>query len=422
MDANREALAHGGFHGSGVQTFLAWLAVTVERKEGDRQAVARVLDEDAIELATWHASKGREWPVVAVCGMDKAVKVNLPKLALGYSTFDDLSQVLERARIEYAPAFAAEETNDRFKAELEPGEIEEARRLLYVALTRPRDKLILEWPEYLADKDSTTCWSVLTRQCDMALGQQAIKVADATFPCTVIEGLAALPEEPEAGAALANAHLPVTGRRAIAPGIAPTGLTPDSRTPSGLQGKPGLTTGLVVETYGEPLETGLPLNGAALGSFLHRCFEVLGPRPELADRLPAATGVAADAAAMARIAASVARFEAWLQARFQPETVLREWPLLSLSPEGSVVSGTADLIVRTAEGVWIIDHKSDQVEDPAQVFAVYAPQLAAYATALEAEGQRVLGVAINWLRRGVVTSACCGNGPARDVEDGNEAA
>jgi ATP-dependent helicase/nuclease subunit A len=62
MDANREALAHGGFHGSGVQTFLAWLAVAVERKEGDRQAEARVLDEDAIELTTWHAAKGREWP------------------------------------------------------------------------------------------------------------------------------------------------------------------------------------------------------------------------------------------------------------------------------------------------------------------------------------------------------------------------
>jgi superfamily I DNA/RNA helicase len=100
MDANREALAHGGFHGSGVQTFLAWLAVAVERKEGDRQAVARVLDEDAIELATWHASKGREWPVVAVAGLDNTVKVRLPDLALGYASFEDLSRVLELARIE----------------------------------------------------------------------------------------------------------------------------------------------------------------------------------------------------------------------------------------------------------------------------------------------------------------------------------
>ncbi len=313
--------------------------------------------------------------------------------------------MLERARIEYAPAFAADETNDRFKAKLEPGEIEESRRLLYVALTRPRDKLILECPKYLAGKDSTTGWSVLTGQCDMTLGQQALRVADATFPCTVTEGAAALPEELEAGAAQSNLHVTVNGRRAITTAVAPTGLTPDSRTPSSLQGQPTATPGLVVETCGEPLDTGLPLNGAALGPFVHRCSEVLGPRPELAERLPAVTGVAADAATMNRIAGAVARFEAWLQARFRPEAVLRGWPLLSLNPAGSVVSGTADLIVRTVEGLWIIDHKSDQVEDPAQTFAVYAPQLASYAAALEADGQKVLGVAINWLRRGSVTTA-----------------
>jgi superfamily I DNA/RNA helicase len=178
-----------------VQTFLAWLAVAVERKEGDRQAVARVLDEDAIELATWHASKGREWPVVAVAGLDTAVKVRLPDLALGYESFEDLSRVLERARVEYAPAFAAGETNANFEAELAPGEIEEARRLLYVALTRPREKLILEWPEYLAGKDSTTYWSVLKEQCDLQLGETELKVAEARFPCVVIAGGDAPPED-----------------------------------------------------------------------------------------------------------------------------------------------------------------------------------------------------------------------------------
>ena len=78
MDANREALAFGGFHGGGVQTFLAWLAARVELKDGDQQPEPRVLDEDAIVLTTWHASKGREWPVVAVCGLDREVKASLP--------------------------------------------------------------------------------------------------------------------------------------------------------------------------------------------------------------------------------------------------------------------------------------------------------------------------------------------------------
>jgi len=161
--------------------------------------VARVLDEDAIELTTWHAAKGREWPVVAVAGLDRAVKARLPDLALGYESFEDLARVLERARVEYAPAFAAKETNASFEAELEPGAIEEARRLLYVALTRPRETLILEWPEYLAGKGTTTYWSVLQEQCDLQLGAAELRVGTASFPCAVIQGGGAPPEEAAPG-------------------------------------------------------------------------------------------------------------------------------------------------------------------------------------------------------------------------------
>jgi ATP-dependent helicase/nuclease subunit A len=301
--------------------------------------------------------------VVAVAGLDKKVKARLPNLALGYESFEDLARVLERARIEYAPAFAAKETNASFEAELEPGAIEEARRLLYVALTRPRETLILEWPEYLAGKDSNTYWSVLQAQCDLQLGAAELRVGTASFPCAVIQGGGAPPEEAAPGELSGHAELPVIGRRAIAPGIATTDLTPDSRAPSSLHGEPGATPGLTVESYGPPLAD-VDLNGVALGAFLHRCFEVLGPRPGLVARLPALTGVAADAAAMEEVAGAVARFEAWMKKRFAPEAVLREWPVLAVNAEGSVISGTADLVVRTAEGLWIIDHKSDQVEDP----------------------------------------------------------
>ena len=89
MDANREALASGGYHGSGIQSFLAWLNAKVAQKDKNNQPDPRVIDEDAIQLVTWHSSKGREWPVVFVCGMDKSLSPRLPNMALGYSTFED---------------------------------------------------------------------------------------------------------------------------------------------------------------------------------------------------------------------------------------------------------------------------------------------------------------------------------------------
>jgi ATP-dependent helicase/nuclease subunit A len=400
MDATREALAHGGFHGAGVQTFLAWLAAKV--KDADEQPDPRVLDEDAIVLATWHSAKGREWPLVAVCGLDRVVKARLPNVSLGYPSFDDLSGLLATARIAYAPAFAAPENNESFLVELQPQAETEARRLLYVALTRARDSLLLEWPEYLGSSESTTYWSLLAGDCRLSLAEGQARVAEEVFPCRVTLGSSALPAGLDLSAPVGERELPVVGRRAIRPGVASIALTPDSRTPSGLEHGPGIgdVNALHLERYGAGLAEVAGLSGVALGTFLHRCFEVLGARPDLLEKLPGITGVPVTPETFAQIAAGVQEFEGWLRARFADASVLREWPLLALDDRGTVVSGTADLIVRTTDGAWIIDHKSDRVEDPLQAFLAYQPQLEAYARALAGEGSPVRGIAIHWIRRG----------------------
>ena len=157
------------------------------------------------------------------------------------------------------------------------------------------------------------------------------------------------------------------------------------------------------ERYSGGLILNLDRHGAELGTFLHRCFEVLGSRPDLVPRIPELTGVEASLPAIEAIADAVERFEAWLARDMGSQEVLREWPLLMLDGSGSVISGTADLIARTASGVWVIDHKSDNIDDPAEAFQKYRGQLDAYATALTAQDMHVLGVGIHWIRLGVVT-------------------
>jgi ATP-dependent exoDNAse (exonuclease V) beta subunit len=161
-------------------------------------------------------------------------------------------------------------------------------------------------------------------------------------------------------------------------------------------------TDLVVERYGGGLELDVGLTGAELGTFIHRCFEVLGARPDLKERMPQVTGIVIEPQALETIALSVKQFEDWLQVRLDPESLLREWPILALNEDGSVVSGMVDLIVETRRGVWVIDHKSDLVEDPVEAFGNYRAQLETYAAALAREGKTVLGVAINWTRGGVM--------------------
>ena len=407
METNREALAEGGYHGSGIQTFQAWLAA--REKESDQLPEKSVLDEDAIAMRTWHRCKGLEWPVVAVCNMDRQVKSRLPRLDLEYSSFDDLSSILENACIDYWPSYAAPEHNRSQLKDLQERAETEAKRLLYVALTRARDKLILEWPsfKFRGPTRRTVCYATLPGgvwELDAGGGEPSLLVDGRPFACALVDGRSALPEGFEADAGREEPALPVVGRRAIRRGTLPTGLTPDSRAASSLEPpeEPMVPAGLRVSRYGGGLEVDVGLRGTDLGTYLHRCFELLGTKPELAWKLTELTGIEADAGTAVRIASAVERFEAWVRQSFRARGALREWPLMAVDSDGTVMLGTADLIVETKDGVWVLDHKSDRVEDASLTFARYRPQLEAYASALASEGRTVLGVGINLIRTGQV--------------------
>lgn len=73
-----------------------------------------------------------------------------------------------------------------------------------------------------------------------------------------------------------------------------------------------------------------------------------------------------------------------------------------VNENSSVVSGTVGLVVEIDDGIWIVDHKSDQIEDPEAALSNYLPQLECYAKSMSSMGCKVLGVAINWIRRGEI--------------------
>ncbi len=458
-NSSAEALAHGGYYGSGLATFLAWLQARAE--ESDTQPPKKVRQDNAVRLMTWHSSKGLEWPVVAACGLERRLTPRMGQVDCQYDSFQDLSQLLDRVRIDYSPAYPSKERNVATRAfKLRDAE-EEARRLLYVLLTRARDKLLIEWPEHLQFKEdkaeisrrhsqralrkllkdkqrrehrgtapgkrwnsvpmrsllagaaeTRSYWSLLAtgrRRCILDNSGNRFIVEGTTwrrrrFVCHTSEGLAGMPPGLRQEAPRDEEQLPVIGRRAIRRARLPSNLAPDTRAPSdhGDAESEAPHGALRAAQYGEGLSLDLDLSGAELGDFLHRSFEVLGRRPDLSGRLASATGVSTSEADTTRIVTAVVLFESWLAATFQIRDIRREWPVLRLDSKGSVVSGTVDLLVDTPEGTWVIDHKSDKVEDPEAGFSRYRPQLEDYARALEAEGKSVAGLAINWTRRGEV--------------------
>lgn len=398
MDANREALASAGYYGSGIQSFLGWLSSKVRNQNS--QPDPTVIDDEAVVLSTWHSSKGKEWPIVAVCGLDKKVSASLPSLALNYGSFDDLSNLLSEAMIGYRPNFDAPETNEKFLAELLDDSIIEAKRLIYVAITRPREKLILEWPLYLEKSSANSLWSVLAEAADIQCESGKLTIGGAGFPCPVQY----LSESEEIDGQPIEAKLPAYGRRAIQFGIDPTPSTPDSITPSKYCSQRASKRFIQSELhrYSEGLSVKVNMSGRAYGTLLHQCVELLSMKPESKDDLPHITGIEIDDSDLTTLERAVSEFNACVGKVIQPERVEYEVPILAGLESGSFVSGTVDMLAYANEGVWIIDHKSDRPDPEIGGLQKYARQLECYADALSAMGERVHGIGIHWISDGTL--------------------
>ncbi len=99
------------------------------------------------------------------------------------------------------------------------------------------------------------------------------------------------------------------------------------------------------------------------------------------------------------------RLAAWIDSRWSGATWRREWPLQHRLQEGTILRGVADLVLETAAGLVLLDHKSfpGSRAQATERAAEYAGQLAAYAHALEAaSGKQVIGAYIHLPVSGVV--------------------
>jgi len=395
------ALASVGFFGSGIKTFLAWLETLIELEENNGQPDARINDEDAIELVTWHRSKGREWPVVVVAGLEKKVAAGLPSFDVAYRDFDDLSVILDQARIEISPNFSAPETNATFSRRLLPEVYTSAYRLQYVALTRARERLIIEWPQYLAKskaKDKTH-WTLLCEKARMALDGTTFTIGSQSFPCLVNDGLSPADDQNESAAQSKATPFSIK----VAEFNYSAALTPDSISPSQLhQEDIRIPDNLLTQQYSQPLTLSLDLSPAERGTLLHQCYEIALTTEITFSQATDIIEYPLDEEQWSVIKQNIAAFRHHLEKTLSPTAITCELPLLFINQNNSVVSGIIDLLVECEDGFWIIDHKSDATDTDATKFATYLPQLMCYAEAVTKAkyDKPVLGVAINWLSTG----------------------
>ena len=130
---------------------LLWLNTLAAKKE-DYQGAAE--DADAINVLTYHKSKGLEWPVVICHSLEQKLRADLWGMELVAEQEDvDLNQVLKGRWLRYwvnpygdqqskTPLLERMATSKEQTVKKEQALAEEAR-LMYVGITRARDYLIL---------------------------------------------------------------------------------------------------------------------------------------------------------------------------------------------------------------------------------------------------------------------------------------
>lgn len=400
-----------------VSGLLLWLQ-GLAGQQHDEQAVLE--GADAIQLLTYHKAKGLEWPLVICTALETKPRSRLWELQTVEAAQVDLNDPLAGRRLRYWPypfgqqakdiplveAIAASAVGRQAAAQAHAEEV----RLLYVGLTRARDRLILaapakakalpwldslgaDWLQSAHEATSLTTPDGYTIPCRF----RNLQAADAATATVVPEPL----------------HWFQTAT-SVSPRL-PAVLTP-SQEPPCPQARIGqvLSLGPALPVTGQP-------DRERLGVALHHviALEAISPgqtqRTAVAEALLARFGLTS-VLAPAHALEAADRLLDWAQQYLGAMRFYAEWPVQTCLDNGQHLRGWVDLIAETGDGqLFIIDHKSFSGPSTDWVARAlgYSGQLAAYRQAVaEAMGRPVAGTWIHFALGGGLVEVVFAADPA----------
>ncbi len=367
----------------------------------DRQALLAA--DDAVTVSTWHRAKGLEWPITVLFGLESMREPSSYGLhVLSDRAAFDAEDPLGGRWIRYWPnpyatpnqlgAVRTAYERSSAHAALVAKADREALRVLYVAWTRARDRLIL------AAQRGQFLGGLLGKLA--AIEPSAVTEPPTSGHVCWADVDVAVHVAPVAPAAQANAAtdpgtVPI-GRLAAA--YPPARCTPSSAEPVVCVLGEVVTLGPRIALAGKP---DMEAIGDAIHAFLAADRDD-DERAARAERLLDAFGLAGCIESHDLVAIS-SRMGRWISERFPGAAVHREWPLTHRTASGTTVVGTVDLVIGASQGFVVVDHKSfpGRAEEAGDRALGFSGQLAAYAAAIQAATKRqVLATWIHFPIRG----------------------
>ncbi len=375
-----QARAFSDAEGGSVRDFLAW--ADLQSSEGARvvETVLPETDDDAVRILTIHGAKGLEFPITIVSGMTTKAGGRRPGVELVFPHDRDTYAVRVSRRV-------TTEEFERYAPIDEQMDFHEKLRLLYVAMTRARDHLVVSVHRPAkAPSDDRTKWThaeLVWHAAENEPGWEPfVAGADDRRPLAradVDVALAAAPPPWDDWVLARDRARAESARRRV------QSATALAREAEATRVDPGLAKG--------PRDLELPpwnkgRYGTALGRAVHAVLQTVD----------LATGVGLDDAAAAQAAAEgivgkeadvSARARVALSTRVVQEAVahgFRREMYVATPVDGVTLEGYVDLVYRRPDGLVVVDYKTDAWSDDADLdakVARYRLQGAAYAVALE---------------------------------------
>ena len=354
----------------------------------------------AVKVMTHHAAKGLEWPIVILLDLEKDIRDRLWSVGARSDSSLDVGAPLKDRWIRYWPwPFGGQKKVDiadviaqspegvRLRAEA----IDEAKRLLYVSMTRARDCLVLAFPAKTGGCEWLGSLNASWLAPDAAT--ESISLPDGSTIACDFSSFAALdaiqvPSEPDSSLRWFR--------------------DPDSRTerlPATLVASASVARPCKVTdtaSIGERIALEAGTDMAALGNAIHACIATAFTDPDVpmddvrASRILAAFELegAMEPSGLVR---QIGALDRWISSRWPNCRRHAEIPIESVLPNGQVMHGRIDLLLETDDGWVLIDHKANPAPRDRwdQVAVDHGGQLSIYADALARATGR--SVAETWI-------------------------
>ena len=372
---------------------------------------------DTIQVVTYHSAKGLEWPVVVLTSLNAPLRARPFGIHVTPSpTFDPADPLAGRA-IRFwpwpfggkskVPSLEEALANSSFREAVEARERREARRLLYVGMTRARDGMVLakrlqnskgsselrtRWLDILTDAEGRPLlrWPTARGRQTLEVGAQSIPIEVHAFQAEDADA-AEDTEPPRQRPWTAPPNRPEPFPEWPPARIAPSG-EPAAEGPEAEE-----FSVEVLAELGPRLPTGPKPDMTALGSALHGYLGAELDRLDREARLELARGLLErwevdGTMEAAQVLEVHRRLDQFIADQFpNTDAVRREWPVSFRTPEHRTLQGWIDLLLETPQGYVVMDHKSFPGTDWVKRARETGPQLRLYRRAVEeATGRPVL--------------------------------